>query len=64
MIEMYRCPLGGLSIDHWCEPAEKPDTYEAVTCRACNRMHLVNLTSGRVLDPARDETRAANHAKT
>jgi hypothetical protein len=60
---VYRCPTTGLSIDQWCEPADKPDTYEAVTCRACNRVHLVNLTSGRVLVAARDESKPPNHAK-
>ena len=48
---IYRCPATGLSIDHWFEPAEKPDTYETVVCRACDRVHLVNVSSGRVLMP-------------
>ena len=46
---VYRCPATGLSIDHWFEPVDKPETYESVTCRACNRVHLVNVSSGRVL---------------
>jgi hypothetical protein len=37
---VYRCPTTGLIIDHWFEPADQPETYESVTCRACNRVHL------------------------
>ena len=51
---VYRCPVTGLSIDHWFEPSDKPETYETVTCRACNGVHLVNVTSGRVLVAARE----------
>jgi len=55
--------VSGLSIDYWCDPADKPETYEAVICRACNRVHLVNLTSGRVLVAAGDGIRSGNHEK-
>lgn len=60
---LYRCPTTGLSIDHWCEPADKPETYEAVICRACNRVHVVNLASGRLLVTAGDKIRFGNHEK-
>ena len=46
---LYRCPTTGQNIDFSCEPANEPETYETVTCRACNRVHLVNVTSGKVL---------------
>lgn len=49
---VYRCPDSGLMIDHWFEPVEpstSSETYEAVVCRACNRIHLVNMDSGQVL---------------
>ena len=50
MIAMvYCCPTTGLSIDHWFEPADQLETYESVICRACNRVHLVNVSNGRVL---------------
>jgi hypothetical protein len=29
------------------------DTYEAVPCTACGRVHLVNPKSGKVLEPAK-----------
>lgn len=46
---VYRCPTTGLCVDHWFQAAEKPETYETVPCRACNGVHLVNVTTGRVL---------------
>jgi hypothetical protein len=52
---VYRCPTTGLRVDHWFEPAEQSDTYETVPCRACNQVHLVNVSTGRVL-VATDQT--------
>ena len=46
---IYRCPVSGLTVDHWVEPAENSETYETVSCRACNRVHVVNVSTGRVL---------------
>ncbi len=60
---VYRCPATGLSVDYWFEAADSSDTYESVTCRACNRVHLVNVTSGRVLVP-REEFTPPKHADT
>ena len=49
----YRCPNTRLVIDEWVADAVcKRDgyaLYEAVICRACNRIHLVNLSTGTVL---------------
>jgi hypothetical protein len=61
---VYRCPATGLSVDHWFEPADKAETYESVLCRACNHVHLVNVTSGRVLVGNREEFTPLHHAKT
>ena len=30
-------------------PPDRTDSYEAVTCPACARLHLVNKTTGKVL---------------
>ena len=46
---VYRSPATGLSIDYWFEPADKPEIYESVVCRACNHVHFVNVSTGRVL---------------
>ena len=54
---VYRCPATGLCVDHWFEPAEKPETYETVPCRACNGVHLVNVATGRVM-VATDQARS------
>lgn len=49
---VYRCPITGLTVDHWVAdvaPATKGEIYETMTCRACNRVHIVNLSTGKVL---------------
>lgn len=49
---LYRCPNTGLNIQGWVadDPTERGDeTYEAVTCAACSRVHLVNPATRRVL---------------
>jgi len=30
-------------------PTDRVDSYEAVTCPACARLHLVNKTTGKML---------------
>jgi len=49
---VYRCPYMGLNVQSWIadDPAQYPDeSYEAVTCIACARTHLVNPKTGKVL---------------
>lgn len=49
---VYRCPATGLLAQGWFaddEPVHSGETYEAVTCLACKRVHLVNRASGKVL---------------
>ena len=49
---LYRCPSTGLRVQGWLadDPAEHSDeSYEAVTCLACSRVHLVNPKSGKVI---------------
>jgi hypothetical protein len=49
---IYRCPKTGLKVQGWLAEAAAPnerDTYEAVTCTACNQTHLVNPWTGRTL---------------
>ena len=49
---VYRCPNTGLNVQGWLEsePAadREADLYEAVTCTACARVHLVNPRTGRL----------------
>jgi hypothetical protein len=49
---MYRCPATGLRVQGWSAeevPRDGEDTYEAVTCVMCKRVHLVNPSTGKVI---------------
>jgi hypothetical protein len=48
---IYRCPNTGLPIQALAaeEITEGDDTYEAVTCIMCRRVHLVKSYTGKVL---------------
>jgi hypothetical protein len=52
---VYRCPATGLKVQgHVADDLiDGGDTYEAVTCTACGRVHLVNPKSGKVLEAAK-----------
>ena len=47
---IYRCPNTGRNVQGWLadDPTADDDTFEAMACLACSRMHLVNR-SGTVL---------------
>jgi hypothetical protein len=48
----FRCPNTRLNVQGWVadDPTEgETETYEAVTCTACTRTHLVDPKTGRVL---------------
>jgi hypothetical protein len=51
----YRCPRTGLQVQGWAaaDPLTDGEIYEPVTCTACERIHLVNAKSGKVLDAAK-----------
>ena len=49
---LYRCPDTGLNVQGWFADdgaASEGEVYEAMTCPACTRVHLVNPATGRVL---------------
>jgi len=49
---IFRCARTGLNVQVWLPdetPAVHADSYEAVTCPACARIHLVNKTTGKML---------------
>lgn len=49
---LFRCPATGLAVQGWRvdEPVEtSKDGYESVSCLACQRIHLVNPSTGEVL---------------
>jgi len=54
---LYRCPNIGLKVQGWLadDATERADDgYEAVTCVACTRVHLVNPKTGKVLGTNED----------
>jgi hypothetical protein len=46
---IYRCPRTGQAADHLADG----EIYEAVSCIACGRIHLVSPKSGKVLEAAK-----------
>jgi hypothetical protein len=56
----FRCPDTGLRVLTWTTAKDAADdVYETVTCAACQRTHLVNVKSGRVLGSEKDTGRSA-----
>jgi hypothetical protein len=54
---IYRCPTTGLNVQGWVadDPsAENENTYEAVVCMACTKIHLVNPKSGKTAGDGAD----------
>jgi len=49
---VYRCPATGLNVQGFAgddrAPAPSDDVYEAMTCTACRRIHLVSPATGHV----------------
>jgi len=48
---LFRCPNTGYRIQGFVadDASDDPDTYEPVVCALCQRVHLVNPTTGVVL---------------
>ena len=49
---VFRCTRTGLNVQVWLPeepPTDRTDSYEAVTCPACGRVHFVNKTTGKML---------------
>ena len=54
---VFRCPNTGLNVQGWVveDPSEREtNSYEAVTCTACTRVHLVDPKTGKILGPDED----------
>jgi len=55
---LFRCPSTGLNVQGWVadDPTQRDeDSFDAVTCTACTRLHLVNPRTGKVLGANDDE---------
>lgn len=48
---LYRCPYTGQNVQGFIaeEVSDDVDAYESITCLACQRVHLVNPATGRVI---------------
>jgi len=52
---IFGCSRTGMNVQVWLpdeaptDRADSTDRYEAVTCPACARIHLVNATTGKAL---------------
>lgn len=53
---IFKCPRTGLNVQHWLEeqPEEDDGSYETVACKACNRLHFINRSSGKLLGEAKE----------
>jgi hypothetical protein len=54
---VFRCPNTGLNVQGWvAEHPSQPESesYEAVTCTACARVHLVDPRTGKILGSEED----------
>jgi hypothetical protein len=47
---LFRCPKTGQTVQGWSAEEVKPseDAYEAITCTACQGVHLINPGTGKV----------------
>ena len=49
---VFRCTQTSTNVQVWLADSiqpERDDSYEAVTCPACGRVHLINRKTGRML---------------
>jgi hypothetical protein len=48
---IFRCPNTSMIVQHWMDDDEPSDqgTYEAIECPACERMHFINKSTGKLL---------------
>ena len=55
---LYRCPTTGRNVQGWVAEEVNSDNgdnvYETLVCLACNRYHLVNPSTGKVLGADND----------
>jgi hypothetical protein len=52
---VYRCPNTGLHTHAWVGGTDDSDqTYEAVTCTACQQVHLINTKTGKLIGDDED----------
>jgi hypothetical protein len=56
---IFKCPRTGLNVQHrQAEDAasdDSPGTYDTVVCQACNGIHFINRSTGRLLGESNHE---------
>jgi hypothetical protein len=56
---IFKCPRTGLNVQHWLAEDAAPDdsggNYDPVVCQACNGLHFINRSSGKLLGEASEE---------
>jgi len=54
---LFTCPVTKTKVQHWLNRDDdaSDNEYEAITCKACSRIHLINRKTGKLLgQPRRD----------
>ena len=48
---LFTCPVTSIKVQHWLDDdQDAPENeYEAITCAACSRVHLLNRMTGKLL---------------
>jgi uncharacterized protein YbaR (Trm112 family) len=48
---LFSCPITRMKVQHWLDSDEdtSANEYEAITCQACARIHLINRKTGKLL---------------
>jgi hypothetical protein len=64
---LFTCPSTNLNVQHCRDDDDEdvPDNeYEAVTCKACARLHLINRKTGKVLGQVDEPSTEKETAKS
>ena len=54
---IFKCPQTGMNVQHWLDddvPDDSSLAYETVVCKACNRLHFINRSNGRLMGQQED----------
>jgi hypothetical protein len=49
---LFKCPQLGTHVQHWLpksSPSDEPNSYAAVVCPACTRLHFIHKETGKLL---------------
>jgi len=51
---IFKCPQTSINVQHWLADTEESENeaYVSVVCQACNRLHLINSSTGKLLGKA------------